>query len=174
MKREPVTIEAGEGKPAKAGRKKPIPPNNPNPKLYELSPHYKAGKMAADSGQQMATVNASGGNASMASLLTYQALSLNEVGYHLLDAAKYLGAVASGRKKGEQWRMRAAESLLDRGGVTGSTVERAQIAAQAAAQGGADLGAMLDKLVAARQFAARKASATDAETGQISGTPQAD
>ncbi len=171
--REPVTIEAGEGKPK--GRKPPGPPRH---NLYQSAPNYIASQKAKEAAAiaPVSPTPIAPGNASTVShqfgrLLTNQSVGLIEVSEGALDAARYLVAVATGRKKGEQWRMRAAESILDRTGVTGSTVERAQIAAQAASSAGADLGAMLSKLVEARALAARKQGATDAETGQTSGKP---
>ena len=173
------TIE-GEAVEVKPKRKSPGKPRlaPPNPNLYLSSPSYKASQRAKEV-QALAAVppqSTPSGNAPTVShqfgrLLTNQSVGLIEVSEGALDAARYLVAVATGRKKGEQWRMRAAESILDRTGVTGSTVERAQIAAQAASSAGADLGAMLTKLVEARALAARKQGATDAETGQTPGKP---
>ena len=103
-----------------------------------------------------------------------QAHALHELSTIAVEAAQYIGKVVRGKVKGEQWRVRGAEFVLQSIAATGSTVERAQIAAQAASSAGADLGAMLTKLVEARALAARKADATDAETGQTSGKPDSE
>ena len=102
----------------------------------------------------------------------YQSDAFDALGPSLVKAATYLARVASGRIKGEQWRMRASESLLDRGGVVAATIERA--ADRAAAADAASLAPLLARLAQAQALAARKASATDAETGQTSGTQNAD
>ena len=102
-------------------------------------------------------------------LAQHQALAFEAIGEQMVGAARYLGRVASGRIKGEQWRMRAAESLLDRGGVVAATIDRARD--RAAAADAASLAPLLARLAQAQALAARKASATDAETGQTSGTP---
>ena len=99
----------------------------------------------------------------------YQSDAFDALGPSMVKAATYLARVASGRIKGEQWRMRASESLLDRGGVVAATIERA--ADRAAAADAASLAPLLARLAQAQALAARKASATDAETGQTSGTP---
>lgn len=151
--------------------------------LYKHSPKWQAAQARKAGLQQSADITPPPvtvlpmqpnciSNSGTDAILLHQGLSLQEIAVHALDAARYLGAVASGRKKGEQWRMRAAEQCLDRIGVTGDTVARAQIAAQAAASASADLGSLLERLVQARQLAARKAEAVDLETGQTSGKPE--
>lgn len=102
-------------------------------------------------------------------VLTKQIDSLRTLAEGGADAAKYLVQVARGRKKGDQWRMRACSEILDRIDATGATVERARAAGANAAIGAADLGALLSKLAEARALQARKAGAIDAETGQTSG-----
>lgn len=110
-------------------------------------------------------------------LLTNQSVALLQISFAAPDAAKYLAAVACGRKKGEQWRMAAARDVLDRVAATGATVTAAQMAQAAAARADADLVPLLTRLADARALAARKAAAVDvdavhkqAESGQISGT----
>ena len=100
---------------------------------------------------------------------TAQSLALDELAGHAVKAATYIGRVATGRAKGEQWRMRAAESVLDRIGATAATIDRQRD--RAAAADAASLAPLLARLAQAQALAARKASATDAETGQTSGTP---
>ena len=175
----PETIDQA---PAKRGRVIGGRTKGTNPELYKLSAQYKASRAVPIPPDIQPVVAPQAAPRSMSPalerLLKNQSVGLIEVSDGAPEAAKYLVAVATGRKRGEQWRMRAAESILDRTGVTGSTVERAQIAAQAAAGAGADIAPLLERIGQALALRQRAATAIDAvqqtpETGQKSGTPGA-
>ena len=174
----PETIEQA---PAKRGRVIGGRTKGTNPELYKHAPSYKAAQavsLPADTPALIPQCETRSHSPALERLLKNQSVGLIEVSDGAPEAAKYLVAVATGRKRGEQWRMRAAESILDRTGVTGSTVERAQIAAQAAAGAGADIAPLLERIGQALALRQRAATAIDAvpqtpETGQKSGTPGA-
>jgi hypothetical protein len=133
----------------------------PAPKVpfWQMSPKWQAGQIAQTSQADKPFHNVE----------SSQSLALEELAAHAVKAATYIGRVATGRAKGEQWRMRAAESVLDRIGATAATIDRQR--ERAAAADAASLAPLLARLAQAQALAARKASATDAETGQTSGTP---
>lgn len=136
----------------------------PAPKVpfWQMSPKWQAGQIAQTSQADKPFHNVE----------SSQSLALEELAAHAVKAATYIGRVATGRAKGEQWRMRAAESVLDRIGATAATIDRQR--ERAAASDAASLAPLLARLAQAQALAARKAGATDAESGQTSGTPSAD
>lgn len=176
---ETIDGATGKAEPKRRGRVENLSRGRPD--IHTLSPGWQAHqrKQAAIQAQDNQPPARLNNQTELSSFLSHQSVAFAEIGPMLVDAAKYLGAVASGRKKGEQWRVTTARDLLDRGGVTGATIERAQAAATGAAQSEADLGQLLARLVEARKLADRRAEAVDAaqqtaETGQKPGTPGAD
>ena len=136
----------------------------PAPKVpfWQMSPKWQAGQIAKTPQDDKPFHNVE----------SSQSLALEELAEHAVQAARYVGRVATGRAKGEQWRMRAAADVLDRIGVTGATVAAAR--ERAAGADAASLAPLLARLAQAQALAARKAGATDAETGQSSGTQSAE
>lgn len=155
------------------------------PDIYTHSPQYRASlqreDIRAETSEPIPISATASHNTGFHKLLTHQSVALLEVSAGAQEAARYLVAVASGRKKGEQWRMTAARDVLDRVAATGATVSAAQQAQASAARADADLAPLLAKLLEARALAARKAGAVDVdatqqspETGRISGTQAGD
>lgn len=155
------------------------------PDIYTHSPQYRASlqreDIRAETSEPIPISATASHNTGFHKLLTHQSVALLEVSAGAQEAARYLVAVASGRKRGEQWRMTAARDVLDRVAATGATVSAAQQAQASAARADADLAPLLAKLLEARALAARKAGAVDVdalpqtgESGQESGTPTGD
>jgi len=181
--------QAGEVIPARRNRADHLPKGG-RPGFHMHSPSYKAhladkarakGDLATIERAPLPVTGAGAENLAFHQLLTNQSVALTEIGEGAGEAARYLVAVAMGRKKGEQWRMTAARDVLDRVAATGATVSAAQQAQASAARADADLAPLLAKLLEARALAARKAGAVDVdatqqspETGRISGTQAGD
>ena len=140
----------------------------PAPKVpfYQHSPSWRKHAGLVASAQQ------SGNDQRVSKAESAQTIALDALAEHAVQAATYIGRVATGRAKGEQWRMRAAADVLDRIGATAATVDRQR--ERAAGADVAALAPLLARLAQAQALAARKAGATDAETGQTSGTPSAE
>ena len=148
--------QGGDNQPGAAGGEVIPAPKVP---FWQMSPKWQAGQIAQTSHADKPFHNVE----------SSQSLALDELASHAVKAATYIGRVATGRAKGEQWRMRAAADVLDRIGATAATIDRQRD--RAAAADAASLAPLLARLAQAQALAARKASATDAETGQTSGTP---
>ena len=138
--------------------------------FWQLSPAWQASQ-ARKAGQAAAAQPITVGANPPNNVEAAQSLALDALAIYAVKAAHYVGRVATGRAKGEQWALRSSMDLLDRLGVTGATVAAARDRAAADA---ASLAPLLARLAQAQALAARKASATDAETGQTSGTPSAE
>ena len=136
--------------------------------FWQLSPAWQASQ-ARKAGQAAAGQHVPVGAKPANNVEEAQSLALDALAIYAVKAAHYVGRVATGRAKGEQWALRSSMDLLDRLGVTGATVAAAR--ERAAAADAASLAPLLARLAQAQALAARKASATDAETGQTSGTP---
>ena len=150
-------------KPGAAGGELVTAPKVP---FYQHSPSWRKHAGIVASAQQ------SGNDQRVSKAEASQSLALDALADHAVQAATYIGRVATGRAKGEQWRMRAAADVLDRIGATAATVDRQR--ERAAGADVAALAPLLARLAQAQALAARKAGATDAETGQSSGTQSAE
>ena len=143
--------------------------------FWQLSPAWQASQ-ARKAGQAAAGQPVPVGANPPNNVEAAQSLALDALAIYAVKAAHYLGRVATGRAKGEQWQIRASSDVLDRLGVTGATVAAAR--ERAAGADAASLAPLLARLAQAQALAARKAGATDAQiepdSGQTSGTQNAD